>query len=424
MIEVMKKKNLFGWFAMAAMLVGTGCSTDEVVNNYSPENAIQFGTYVGRDVQARVAVTNLDEVKKDGFGVYAHYKKSGSEAAYIPNFMNNQSVTWSGTNWTYTPVKYWPNNDGDEITFWAYSPYDAANTEKSATAPTFAIADGTDYVAAQPVTSSKSQVDDVDDKVKFTFAHMMSRVGFKVEAIIDELEHQPETDDTDGTNGDEDEETDATTTAIANKTTIVVTKVTLNGSLSKTGTMTWSNNAWTLTAGEAEQTAHVLEATNFANKASYTFSATTDGEGSETKEYKLGQKVTVEKADLNNKDSYLMLVPQNVGINIEVEYSVITQDNNLETGFSCVDNKIKSSDFNFNFVGGQAYNFVLHLGLTSVKLEAEVSDWDEEPTDHVVSVPLNIADNNTPTGDGTGESGGSGEGGEGGSEGGETTEGE
>jgi len=46
------KKNLFGWLAMATMLVGTGCSSDEVVNDYSPENAIQFGTYVGRDAQS------------------------------------------------------------------------------------------------------------------------------------------------------------------------------------------------------------------------------------------------------------------------------------------------------------------------------------------------------------------------------------
>ena len=59
------KKNLFGWLAMAAMLVGTGCSTDEVVNDYSPENAIQFGTYVGRDAGSRVAETTTETLKKD-----------------------------------------------------------------------------------------------------------------------------------------------------------------------------------------------------------------------------------------------------------------------------------------------------------------------------------------------------------------------
>ena len=65
------KKNLFGWLAMATMLVGTGCSSDEVVNDYSPENAIQFGTYVGRDAQGRASVIDDTNLGTLGFGVYA-----------------------------------------------------------------------------------------------------------------------------------------------------------------------------------------------------------------------------------------------------------------------------------------------------------------------------------------------------------------
>lgn len=394
----MKTKNLFGWLAMAAMLAGTGCSTDEVVNDYSPNNAIEFGTYVGRNPESRVAETTLTTLQGAdwGFGVYAHYKVSGGTATSNPNFMNNQKVAWNTATsaWEYAPVKYWPNNDGDEITFWAYAPWDAENTSTTATVPSFKVADGTDYVAATSVTKSKSTVNDVDDKVKFEFKHVMSKVGFKVEAIIDELEHDPADGQTTA-NGTEDETTDETTNTITNKTTIVVTKVTLNGTLAESGTMNWTNNAWTLITDQATSKSHVLTPDNFANKNTYTCKITQESDQGK-KEYKLGQAVTIEKADLNDANSYLMLVPQNVGINIEVEYSVITQDANLATGFSCVDNKIKSSDFNFNFEGGKAYNFVLHLGLTSVKLEAEVSGW-EIATDYVVNVPLNIADNDAVT---------------------------
>lgn len=395
----MKTNDLCGWLAMAAMLVGTGCSTDEVVNDYSPNNAIEFGTYVGRNPESRVAETTLTTLQGAdwGFGVYAHYKVNGGTATSEPNFMNNQKVTWNTTTsaWEYTPVKYWPNNDGDEIIFWAYAPWNTENTSTSASAPSFKVADGTDYVAAEPVTKSKSTVNDVDDKVKFTFAHVMSKVGFKVEAIIDELEHGTPAQGQTTTNGTADESTDATSNPITNKTTIVVTKVTLNGTLAQSGTMNWTNNAWTLTADQAKSVFHELTPDNFANKNTYTYKITQE-QGQEKKEYKLGQLATIEKADLNNANSYLMLVPQNVGINIEVEYSVITQDANLATGFSCVDNKIKSSDFNFNFKGGEAYSFVLHLGLTSVKLEAEVSEWDNA-TDYVVNVPLNIADDDATT---------------------------
>ena len=65
------KKNLLGWLAMATMLVGTGCSSDEVMNDYSPENAIQFGTYVGRDAQGRASAFETTDMHTAGFGVYA-----------------------------------------------------------------------------------------------------------------------------------------------------------------------------------------------------------------------------------------------------------------------------------------------------------------------------------------------------------------
>ena len=58
-------------------------------------------------------------------------------------------------------------------------------------------------------------------------------------------------------------------------------------------------------------------------------------------------------------------------------------------GKSTIVNDITSQPFNFNFEQGKAYNFVLHLGLTSVKLSAEVSGWDETNIDKVVNVPMN-----------------------------------
>ena len=51
---------------------------------------------------------------------------------WTPNFMYNQPVEWfnngtpaddSDDYWRYGPVKYWPNNAENTITFWAYSPY-------------------------------------------------------------------------------------------------------------------------------------------------------------------------------------------------------------------------------------------------------------------------------------------------------------
>ena len=383
------KKNLFGWLAMAAMLVGTGCSTDEVVNDYSPENAIQFGTYVGRDAQSRVAETDLREVKKDGFGVFANYTNGGT--GLIPNFMNNQSVTWNdGENvWKYSPIKYWPNTKDAKVSFWAYSPYCATDWDKDASAPFFTISDGTDYVVAH----TTSQKQGVNDNIKFTFGHIMSKVGFKVEAIIDEIENE-EGDSKTPVNGNPDENSDLTNNDIPSETNIVVTDVQLVGKLDKTGTMTGTNNGWEMEVDNNtdEDITYTLNHTNFENTGYHAC-----GYNATNNEYTYlpGQLATKDKAQLNNDDSYFMFLPQTADFTITIKYNVITGDAGLATKYSNVQNTVVAEVKSFPFESGNAYNFVLQLGLTAVKLSAEVDGWGTA-SDRYVNVPLNEATTVTP----------------------------
>ena len=392
----MKKKNLFSLVALATLTLGS-CTNDEVVNDYSQDNAIQFGTYVGRDAESRdaVAVTDLAKVKEDGFGVFAVYNQDGSNAV-APNFMNNEDVEWteSTSTWTYAPVKYWPNNESAQVSFWAYSPYNDEND--NVILPSFKIHDGVDYVATERVISGKQAV---DDKVLFTFAHVMSRIGFKVEAIIDELEHA------EGDDGevDETEADDKTNTiiGIADGTTIVVTEVSLNYDFVGGGTMTWDNgtSAWTLNASTDKASTHVLTETNFAKSESVPYTNVTGAV-----ELK-GQKVGITKEQLNNTSSYFMVVPQEVtGMTITVKYSVITEDDKLGTDYSRVDNVVTSDSFDFTFDRNYSYNFVLHLGMTSVKFDAEVSNEWVEGGDYIVNVPINTK--TTPANPAPGEGGG------------------
>lgn len=377
---------------MATMLMSTGCSSDEVVNDYSPENAIQFGTYVGRDASARASATTTESLQNsgNGFGVFANY--TTNNVALNPNFMNNQQVTYVSGAWTYSPVKYWPNNDTDQVTFWAYAPWNTNNTNTSATAPHFVISDGTDYVASDLVTKKKSTVDDVDDKVLLTFHHMMSKVGFKVEAIVDEIEA--------GTNSSVDETSDATDKTITSGTQIVVTGVSLAGNLVTSGTYTYGDVAgsdpvrqdWCLGCDAAVSTTHSLEASQFKNPVTYTYGTLSQSI------YGKSVGTANPTSQLNDDDEYLMLVPQTATINITVNYSVITEDANLAGGYSKVDNSITSGDFAFIFERGKAYNFVLHLGLTSVKFDATVKTWaeddlDSSDDDRIVNVPLNFTNN-------------------------------
>lgn len=159
------KKHLF--FAATALAMLASCSQSDdlsapvVAENTQPQ-AIEFGTYVGKNVNTRATETgNITSAQvlaqKHGFGVFAYYtgRKTYNEANYHwesttltpstnPNFMYNQQV--EGTDvaspvWSYQPLKYWPNDFADDavdtqdpaaqgstsyggnVSFFAYAPY-------------------------------------------------------------------------------------------------------------------------------------------------------------------------------------------------------------------------------------------------------------------------------------------------------------
>lgn len=100
------------------------CGADDNVPDMPlGDRSIGFSTTV-EDTQTRsgaLATGNLLSM-----GIFAYY--TGSNDLTIsekPNFMYNQEVKRSNASspWTYSPVKYWPNNPGDKLTFFAYAPY-------------------------------------------------------------------------------------------------------------------------------------------------------------------------------------------------------------------------------------------------------------------------------------------------------------
>ena len=394
------KKNLFGWLAMAAMLVGTGCSTDEVVNDYSPENAIQFGTYVGRDAQGRGSIINdaaLQAAGK-GFGVFAYY--TGQDPynynSSTPNFMWNTQIHMSDGAWTYSPKKYWPNTKEDKISFFAYAPYTvAASTDVTTTgqyvnvktlpnktgAPVIEFkVDGTvktqqDLLWAVDATDGLPHTDVKHESpskaVAFKFMHALSRIGFNVEAMFDN-KNQEDTGEEDGNETGNGVKPDATT--------IKVKSVKLIGKFYESGQLNLMN--------EVANKANWINTSLVLPSNEVTFELTSVN-GNFTA---AANDVTAGKQTLNAEDSYIMIIPQNLtgtgeGIRIVVEYDVITADDNLNGASVTVPNTVDSGYFTFNFEDGKAYSFNLHIGLTSVKFTANVTDW-ASGSEYVVNVPL------------------------------------
>ena len=138
-------KKLFLFAATAAMLAG--CSdTEELALNQAQQEVgqgeVSFSVYTNRSTRGGVAgemTTDALKAEGAGFGVFAYHTNNSfydSQNSEI-NFMYNQKVTWEGDEtgeggqWVYSPLKYWPNEFGenaksnniDYVTFFAYAPF-------------------------------------------------------------------------------------------------------------------------------------------------------------------------------------------------------------------------------------------------------------------------------------------------------------
>ena len=360
----MNKIYLCGILAMAAV-ASTSCSNEETRVNEPKSDAIEFGTYLGRDAESRASVFTTDNMKTAGFAVFASYTGQSDFSDQTMNFMYNQQVTYNVSAWQYSPLKYWPNNPGDKVSFFAYAPHNVLGAEPTANEAqvTFtvqdAVADQKDLVVADALKDQTKQA--IAGKVTFTFKHVLARVGLNVEAMFDLVNGQGTgtTPDNGTDNGDK-----------ATETTINVTKVELIGKFDKDGVIDLTNSTWSGVAAAGEDVIYTWQAANFVSS--------------------VADNVTTTKQQLNDAAHYAMIIPQNVtGMKVRVTYTVTTTDASLNGGNSAITNVITSEPFNFDFAKGNAYMFNLHLGMTSVKFDASVSGWDIVGSETVVNLPIN-----------------------------------
>lgn len=181
------------FYVLIAQLVLSGCAGEGVEETSSSSSSgINFDAYLGRNASTRAGVTNIDSLKKSGFGVFARYKHTDGT---ISPLMDNEHVTWNGDHWGYTNTRYWPNEGS--VDFYAFAPY--LENVKPVNAP--------DSIKANPAyiefTSSTSPVDLVwgaqkdkkaptsptDSKVKFQFEHALARLGFDIKVNQELEEH-------------------------------------------------------------------------------------------------------------------------------------------------------------------------------------------------------------------------------------------
>lgn len=367
----MDKKFVMGIAAMAALTL-VSCSSDDLdslSDNSSKNEAISFDGYLGRSAVAvngsRGSVLDINALKstdtdKKGFGVFGYYNSSATdhnstpEQSFEANLFNNQQVTCpkNGADWTYDNKKYWPSQG--HIDFLAYAPYDANTTLKKTTETepqntscidftvSETIANQTDLLWANAKNRTKDNLSSTENnKVKFQFAHALSRLGYTVKL------------------------NDAYSSA-----TITLNKITLAGSsenaekgafyskgtidLSKTS----SENPWT-----ALDTDKKLKFEWFSDVDK------TDAQKTLSND--------VNKAIKNSGDEYLFVIPQNFETGPDELYVVVEYTIKYNSGSAqpTVSYKVYKK-LQKNFLQGNAYTINLNIGLTPIEFNAEVKDWN------------------------------------------------
>ena len=208
-------KKYFVFAAIAAIVMSASCAKNEAYIKVADQDTVSFGAYSGRTITKAGSTDdmNLEALKKAdaGFGVFATYSGTANYSEANNNFMTNEKITWDGSAWSYSPVKYWPNPtngqtaDAQKVSFFAYAPYADPGTTETVGITGFSIDPTTKHNLVHYGFSNEKNVHNVDlmwgykngwDKVSatddervninltrqtttvnFVFQHLLSKLG-------------------------------------------------------------------------------------------------------------------------------------------------------------------------------------------------------------------------------------------------------
>ena len=425
--------------AASAALALVACTKNDVISNNEMGTPLTFGVYASNAATKAVSATDfgtvttvsLGNAAKKGFGVFAYYTNNADYTrANVANFMYNQKVIGNGdgsaaaTAWTYSPIKYWPNEHGtsaestgvDKLTFLCYAPWVENLTINGATESTVKDADGaaadegitamtgnataSDAVLTFKVpASSLQQIDllygvlnaqsvnvDSDNegtvgnpienltkektggKVDIKFKHALAKVAIDIKEVVDAEEGPTSV---------------APASGSPKVTKVVVKEIKLLGNdLATLGKLNLYTGAWDDVNAVTEFAVTPLDETAYAVSAaptSYPAIAGVDEDG-------LDEKINLMLIPAQDSE------PKDISkiTGVEIIYYVCTEDANLQNSVSVVENHI-TKDFAtaITLSKGKAYGINILLGLTSVKLTATVGDWDEVTPATEVDLPKN-----------------------------------
>lgn len=415
------KTNILVTMAMAALLAA-GCAQNEITE-ISPDVSPAVGFQVYANPQTRGTETDNNATgtgikNSTGFGVLAYYTgQTNFGSSHVPNFMYNQQVKWASSAWGYTPVKYWPNTEGDKISFFAYAPYESAPTTGTSKGVVLSAVTATSYptitftvksnasemidLVATNATQSTTGTDKTMNlekttgKVPFNFKHVLTKLNFEAKLASD-LASLTNTETKVFIKKIELVGASAAAPATANS----------NSLFWKTAIYKFENGEWDYTTGAGkavkQDAAVALDAALFAGVAQAFGSAGAQYTTNSVEISSLNTSVALFKTN----QSLFLIPPTNTGIatgdanamRVLITYDVVTLDDKLDAKKSVIETKAVASLPAGTMKQGIAYKYIFTIGLESVKVDASVTAWTNGSD---VAVPSVDAANATATTIGT-----------------------
>ena len=408
--------------AMAALALASCSSNSDLATDVTPSNneaaqtPVTFGTYVGKSASTRAAATGdqtTTSLQESGFGVIAYYTGStawaGSSNTTTPNFFYNTKV--SGADWTYNPVRYWPNDEtNNKVSFFAYAPYTdvVASTGKVSDATTGITALTTNAATGEPKvtyvlgaenaasvdllygTTSEGKFNTdltkqkTSEKVTFLFKHALAKFGGTGSAIT--VKANPD---------------DASATNIGKQTFITVKEIKIEGVGGTSGT-TYQSGTLNLATGKWEFAA---DGSDKAKDNVVYYDLKYDGTGAAALSSDIAEPASFSKDNTpeyvttaakdalssNGASSYIIPAGGDQTLKVTVDYVVRTIDANLAKGYTEVEQTLKKEvSFTGGFASNKAYKLNIILGLNSVKFTATAFDWTTTSTNDAVSQDVEL----------------------------------
>ena len=383
------KKILLFTVAAATVMALTGCSqsSDLADTEVTTQTPISFDTYLAKTRAGDTGdITTNEALQTKGFGLFGYYTGTNKFSSGVtPNFMYNTKVY--GSNWNYSPMRYWSNNADDMFSFFAYAPYidvtpNSGNTTDNTSGITALSANsvsGAPYVQyklSQNLTSSvdllwgikksdnttnaemNTDLKKSSNAIGFTFKHALAKWGgadfLQAKIATDDAKFDP------------------------NITKITIENISINcpaQSLVTSGKFDLSTGIWSDIS--PDNNSHILLSSKDEDLnpdiAEKNYSGITNWNNIK------GLSTTASNVYKNNTMSlYFIPYATSTKATVTVTYWTRTLDSNLQSGCTNVKQTITKDIQLPAFAANKKYTIILTIGLNTINFEAIPSEWTSD----------------------------------------------